>query len=128
MRSVRQILKYSGVNAVLLPLNLSIAWALTEIGLHYLAATVAGFAVQITIAFFINRAWTFRRPEVRAVGGITRASIVEIGAILVVLATTTLAVEFFGATFLWARLIAVATSGIWCYVLDSRYTFRAKRT
>ncbi len=126
MLLIQRFLKYSSVNAVLLPLNLTTAWTLTAMGIHYLLATIVGFGVQIFLAFFINRNWTFKRPDIRAGTGLLKASLVEISAILVVLVTTWFWVETVGLEFLTARVIAVGVVGVWCFLLDSLFTFQVR--
>ena len=121
-----RILKYAGVNGALLPLNIGIAWALTEMGMHYLIATAIGALVHLTIAFFINRQWTFLKPELAAVPGLIRAAFVETVAICIMLAATYAGVELLALQFFWARVLGVVASGIWMYIGDSTFTFKTK--
>ena len=123
---LRRIIKYSTVNGIVLPLNLGIAWGLTLLGLNYLVATAVGYTVQITLAFFVNRHWTFAKPEVETLTGLMRAGIVEASAFIIVLATTYLCVAALHLPFIWARIAAVIAAGIWCYLMDSIFTFRVK--
>ena len=126
MHPLRRILTYGSVNLILLPLNLAIAWALTKIGIQYLVATTAGFVVHLTLEFFINRRWTFQRSDLKAFPGLARALCVQLGALIVVLITTKIGVETVHLDFVYARGLAVITSGIWCYVLDHIFTFRVR--
>jgi putative flippase GtrA len=126
MRPLKRMLAYGSVNAVLLPLNLAIAWALTEIGVQYLLATIAGFIVHLTLEFFINRRWTFQRLDLAALSGLTRALCVQLSALVVVVMTTWVGVEMIEVDFVYSRGLAVVTAGVWCYGLDCLFTFRVQ--
>ncbi len=119
-------MKYISVNTLLLPLNLALAWMLTELGLHYLLATLAGFTLHVTISFFINRGWTFKKPETQTRNGLFRAALVEVGTIVIVLCVTAGFVELAHTSFLTARIYATLLAGVWSYIMDSLFTFQVK--
>ena len=126
MRPLWRLLTYGSVNLFLLPLNLGMAWVLTELGVQYLVATASGFGLHLVLEFFINRRWTFQRLDLKAAPGLARALCVQLSALVVVLLTTQAGVEIGGLDFIYARCLAVIVVGIWCYVLDSLFTFRVK--
>ena len=124
MLILKRILKYGSVNLVLLPLNILIAWILTHLGMHYLLATAIGFTVQITLAFLINRRWTFEKMSITVTSGLARSMVVEATALMVVIVTTWIGVEYLSLSFVSARIAAVVVAGVWCYILDSLFTFK----
>jgi putative flippase GtrA len=111
---------------MLFPLNLFIAWSLTEAGMDYRAATVAGFFTHVSIAFFINRTWTFHKAEVRTDTGLLKTWTIGASDLAIALAMTTALVEYAGLGFLYARIGAALTVFIWSYVLNCIFTFRVK--
>lgn len=123
MKPLYRLLKYGGVNAVLLPFNFALALGLEAGGVHYLIANACGFAVQAFPAFLINRRWTFTTSSVTTKTGLARTAFVMSVAFVIVEVTTAAGVEVFGLRFLWARVLAVVAVGIWDYAADSYYTF-----
>lgn len=120
----RRVLFFGSVDTALFPLNLSVAWALTEAGMHYLLATIGGFALQLTLAFFINRRWTFRKPEIGTASGLAKTWLIGASDLLVALIATALLVETFGASFIVARILAAFAVFAWDYVLNCIFTFK----
>lgn len=121
---LKRILKYASVNVLLLPINILIAWQLTDAGMNYLLATSIGFGIQVTTAFLINRKWTFERKDIAIGSGLIRSAVVEVSALGIVVLTTWIGVAVMSADFMVARVSAVFTAGVWCYLLDSFFTFR----
>jgi len=120
-----RIVKYGGIDTVLFPLNLVIAWRLTEQGMNYQLATVAGFFIHITIAFFFNYTWTFRShlPKGWALVKTWGIGATDLGIAVI---ATTLLKEYGGFSFFWARFWAGAVVFGWDYVLNSLITFKTK--
>lgn len=104
-------------------------WAFVEgAGLHYLLG--AGIAIEITILFqyVLNNSWTFRGMRHTTLEGyfrgLVKTNLVRGTAIPIQLALLYSFVTGLGIEYLIANLGAIFFSGIYRYVLDSRWTWR----
>jgi putative flippase GtrA len=55
-----EILRYLSVGALNTLVGLSVIWGLMLLGVPPVPANLGGYVVGLVIAFFLNRAWTFR--------------------------------------------------------------------
>jgi putative flippase GtrA len=123
MRPLKRMLKYSGVNVIILPLNIATAWILTQLGSGYMLATISGFALHCIIGFFINREWTFHKTEVKTGRGLAKSLLVGTGSFCIMILSTMYCIEFLNFSFLKARLCAALVTDFFGYVMNSIITF-----
>lgn len=124
MHPTARALRYFGINTILLPLNLGVAWVLTATGIHYLPATALGFTLQFVVAFILNRKYTFRSLDLPLSWALLQTALIGLGGIAIVLAFTSVGVEILGLPFLLVRLSASLLAGLWYYTMDSLVTFK----
>ena len=122
---VVRLVRYGGIDAVLFPLNIGIAWALTVAGVEYRIATACGFFIHLTLAFFANRKWTFH-SSVDTTVGLGKTWLIGLSDLVVAVIATSLLVEYAGLTFLLARTGAALVVFVWDYVLNCTLTFKEK--
>ncbi len=111
----------SGVQTLLL-------WVLVQqTGLHRLVAATVAIECTILLQFFLNNAWTFRasrRTGTRELAaGLLRTNLVRGTAIPIQLGALEAFVVFGGLPLIVANGAAIAVSGVYRYVLDTRWTW-----
>jgi putative flippase GtrA len=116
---------FVSVNAVLVCLNLAIAWLCTDVlTLHYMWGASAGYGIQVVLGFFIQRDHIFRRSDITTTHGLIRACLVECISVGVMIGTTLVFVEWFSMWHIYARMCSMLCVGAWDYVAHSYFTFR----
>ena len=64
----RQFIKYLLVGALVVAVNLSVLYALTEfVHIFYLLSAVCAFAVSFVVSFILQKYWTFRDSSRKSV-------------------------------------------------------------
>ncbi len=119
-----RMIRFAGINLVLMPTNVAFATFLTYLGMNYLLATFFGLVLQVVLAFFWLRKVVFKRLDLHAAPGITRAFMVESIGFMIVLAVVYVCVESFGWTFLPSRIVSVLCVALWDYTMHSFFTFK----
>jgi putative flippase GtrA len=123
---LKRLARYTSVNIVCLPVNIGLAWLLTESGMHYVTATVMGYAAHVLLAFLLNFVWTFDQPVIHATKSIMYLAVIHSASFLIVIAVTAICVELIMLSFITARIIAMVIAGLWDYTLDSLFTFKPR--
>jgi putative flippase GtrA len=124
VQAIFRLARYAGVNAVLLPFNLLLAWFLTAHGVQYLVATSAGYVAHLVVAFFINRRWTFKKPEVRTMSGLLKVVCVEIVGVSLLLVGTYIGYELLKFPFIFARIASSFVAFFWNYCVESLFVWK----
>ncbi|WP_224270024.1 GtrA family protein [Haloprofundus salinisoli] len=116
------------VGAVAAGVQLVLLWLFVEQGgVNYLVA--AAIAIEITIVFqyVLNNAWTFQAFQNTGMNaflsGLVKTNLVRGSAIPIQLGILYGLVTWGGVPYLLANGIAIVLSGIYRYVLDSRWTW-----
>ncbi|ESS05481.1 MAG: putative membrane protein [uncultured archaeon A07HB70] len=111
----------AGVQTVLL-------WVFVDaLALNYLLGAVIGIEIAIVLTYVLNNAWTFR--SVRNTGpaaflvGLVKTNVVRGSAIPIQLAVLFVLVEFRQLPYLLSNGIAILLSGVYRFVLDTRWTW-----
>jgi len=122
-RALARLLKYGSVDILLLPLNIGLATALDAAGVPSSVATSAGFFAQMTIAFFLNRRWTFH-VSVSTREGVAKTWLIGLSDLILAVLATELIQGHYRFSYFWARLVASVFVGVWDYMANSLFTFK----
>ncbi len=120
--------RFAVVGAVTAVLQMVLLWLFVELaGVYYLLAAVVAIEITIVLTYVLNNAWTFR--HVRNTGttafltGLVKTNLVRGSAIPIQLAVLFALVEYGQVLYLLSNAVAILVSGIYRYVLDSRWTW-----
>jgi putative flippase GtrA len=103
---------------------LALSLCMFAFGLNYLLATAIGFAASVVYAFFLNRAWSFKKWVFTS--RIFISFFVGLGTLAVVLFVTYVGVETIRVPYLEARLTAALIAAVVSYIGDSIFTFQMR--
>jgi putative flippase GtrA len=111
----------AGVQSVLL-------WLFHDIArIHLLVAAAVAIEITILLQYGVNNVWTFHRAQhtsrAEYIQGLIRTNLVRGSAIPLQLGCLFVLVSGLGMMYLIANLIAIFFSGIYRYLLDSRWTW-----
>ena len=106
----------------------TLLFAFVELGrLNYLIAAAIAIETTIVLQYVLNNAWTFsadRKTEWWAyVYGLLKTNIVRGSAVPLQLAALYALVAFLSLGYLVANAFAIGVTGVYRYVLDSRWTW-----
>ena len=106
----------------------TLLFAFVELGrLNYLVAAAIAIETTIVLQYVLNNVWTFnadRKTGRRAyVYGLLKTNIVRGSAVPLQLAALYALVAFLSLGYLVANAFAIGVTGVYRYVLDSRWTW-----
>lgn len=120
--------RFAAVGGAAAGLQTLLLWLFVDIGgLYYLLSAIIAIEITIITQYVINNAWTFadRANEGNAFfGGLLRTNLVRGSAIPIQTALLYAFVTWGGLGYIIANACAIIPSGIYRYVLDSRWTWR----
>ncbi|MCO8243780.1 MULTISPECIES: GtrA family protein [unclassified Haladaptatus] len=123
-----QLRRFVAVGAVAAGVQIVLLWMFVDkAGLNYLLG--AAIAIEITILFqySLNNAWTFRATRNSTtsdyLAGLLKTNVVRGSAIPIQLGILYLLVNSGEILYLLANAVAIMISGVYRYVLDSRWTW-----
>jgi putative flippase GtrA len=97
-------------------------------GVGYLLAAALAIETTIVLQYFANNAWTFRQWGHTTLWGyatgLARTNLVRGSAIPIQLGVLWALVSFAGVMYLVGNAVAIGVSGIYRYLLDSRWTWK----
>ena len=97
-------------------------------GVGYLLAAALAIETTIILQYFANNAWTFQRwghTTLREYAtGLARTNLVRGSAIPIQLGVLWALVSFAGVMYLVGNVVAIGISGVYRYLLDSRWTWK----
>jgi len=76
------MLRYGAVGLVNTGITAAVIFLLKLTGIHYALYTLAGYAVGITVSFFLNRRFTFRKHDKKATEQLVKFLTVTISLLL----------------------------------------------
>ena len=125
----RQLRRFVIVGTIAAGVQMALLWAFVDnLGLNYLLGAVIAIEITILFQYVLNNAWTFRATRNTGTAdylvGLFKTNVVRGTAIPIQLAVLYLLVERFGLLYLLANGVAIVVSGVYRYVLDSRWTWR----
>ena len=120
--------QFAAVGGAATALQTGLLWLFVDVGdLYYLVAAVVAIELTILSQYVANNAWTFadRANDGAAfLRGLLRTNLVRGSAIPLQAGLLFLFVQWGEVPYLVANLLAIGPSGIYRYVLDSRWTWR----
>lgn len=124
----RQLRRFVAVGTFAAGVQMVLLWLLVDYGtLNYLVGATIAIECTIILQYVINNAWTFAAVKHTGRGeflrGLVKTNIVRGSAIPIQLAILFLLVEYGLISYLPANAIAIVLSGIYRFVLDSRWTW-----
>jgi putative flippase GtrA len=127
--SRRRLSRFFLVGALAAGLQTGLLWVFVEwADLYYLLASVVAIEITIIGQYVANNAWTFRdrtHSDRRSfLSGLVRTNIVRGSAIPIQTGLLFAFVRFGGLMYIIANGVAILISGVYRYVLDSRWTWR----
>lgn len=124
----RQLRRFVAVGTLAAVVQMMLLWLLVDYTfLNYLVGATIAIECTIILQYVINNAWTFK--AVKHTGrsaflrGLVKTNIVRGSAIPIQLAILFLIVEYGLLAYLPANAIAIIVSGIYRFILDSRWTW-----
>ncbi|MGH2537092.1 MAG: GtrA family protein [Candidatus Promineifilaceae bacterium] len=108
---LRQITRFLATGLLTNLVNYATFWLLLRgLGVHYLAASAAGFLAGFAVGFAVNRRWTFGAAGGQARGQLLRFLLVNLASLAANLAVVRLFTEGAGLRPELSQLIAIAVS------------------
>lgn len=118
-----QLVRFCFVGTSGFVVNLAVFALLHYVGLHYVPAALAAFAVSWSSNFVLNRRWTFRRRDRPCVTQGLRYLLVSIAALGLGLGVLSLLVET-GLPEVPAQAISIVIVTPVSFLLNRRWSFR----
>ena len=123
-----QLRRFVAVGALAAGVQMVLLWGLVELaGVNYLLGALVAIEITIILSYVLNNAWTFQRIQntgtVGYLVGLCKTNLVRGTAIPLQLAVLFVFVEWLGVMYLLSNAVAIAFSGVYRYVLDSRWTW-----
>jgi len=123
----KQFLKYSLVGCLGVLLELGTVWFSVEfLYFHYRTAVVLAFIVSVSIAFLINRTWTFSSDSEEKIKQYLKYFFVALGVVTANVFLISISVEVFGLWYLLSQAISSPCLGIFAFLVNRRWTFGIK--
>lgn len=122
-----QLRRFVVVGAVAAGIQLFLLWIFVDgIKMNYLVAAVIAIELTILLQYVANNAWTFR--DTKNTGqeylvGLLKTNLVRGSAIPIQLGVLFVLVDWRSVPVLLANGFAILVSGVYRYVLDSRWTW-----
>lgn len=122
-----QLRRFVVVGAAAAGVQLLLLWLFVDRArLNYLLAALIAIEITILLQYVVNNAWTFR--ETKNTGrdyliGLLKTNVVRGSAIPIQLGVLFVLVDWRSVPYLFANGVAIVVSGVYRYVLDSRWTW-----
>ncbi|MDY7083169.1 MAG: GtrA family protein [Halobacteria archaeon] len=129
---IEMVYKFVLVGAIAATLETLLLWSFVEIaGFNYLVVAAFSIEFAIILQYFINNLWTFghkKHDHARGMlGGLVRTNLVRGTSIPLQVSILYVFVNFGGIYFVFANVGAMVISGVYRYILDSRWTWSTDR-
>jgi len=123
-----QLRRFVVVGVLAAGLQLALLWLFVDyVGLNYLVGAMVAIEITIICSYVLNNAWTFRASQNTGVAdylaGLVKTNLVRGTAIPIQLGVLAALVEWGGLMYLLANAVAILVSGVYRFVLDSRWTW-----
>jgi putative flippase GtrA len=97
----------------------------SQFHLNYIPSVILSFIVGLTIHYSLSRQWVFHESLRTHFHGYTYFALIAGGGLLIALLAVSFLVNSFGMSPVNARLISALGSGLWNYLMNSHFNFRA---
>jgi putative flippase GtrA len=123
-----QLRRYVIVGATTAGVQMLLLWLFVDVGeVNYLLGATVAIEITIVMTYMLNNAWTFASMQNSGVAayltGLLKTNVVRGTAIPIQLAVLYALVDFQGMQYLLANAVAILLSGVYRYVLDTRWTW-----
>ncbi|WP_053948449.1 GtrA family protein [Halolamina sediminis] len=120
--------RYMIVGTTTAGVQMLLLWLFVDVGrVNYLLGATVAIEITIVMTYVLNNAWTFAAMRNSGWGayltGLLKTNIVRGTAIPIQLAVLYALVDFQGVQYLLANAVAILLSGVYRYVLDTRWTW-----
>jgi putative flippase GtrA len=121
--------RYMIVGTTTAGVQMLLLWLFVDVGgVNYLLGATVAIEITIVMTYVLNNAWTFASIQnsgwAAYLTGLLKTNIVRGTAIPIQLAVLYALVDFQGVQYLLANAVAILLSGVYRYVLDSRWTWK----
>ncbi len=123
MRELLRLVRFVVVGVTNTAINMAVYASLLALDVSYVAASVAASAVAISIAYFLNRRFTFRVAE-HSSSLVIRFFSVQIGAAIANVVLLALLIERAGMDPLLAQVVIVPPIVLTTFALNRLVVFR----
>ena len=123
-----QLRRFVVVGTVAAGIQMILLWLLVDFGmLNYLIGAIIAIEFTIVLQYVLNNTWTFHRVKNTGTweffSGLVKTNVVRGSAIPIQLSVLFILVEWQSMTYLLANAIGIVVSGIYRFILDSRWTW-----
>ncbi|MFW5964409.1 MAG: GtrA family protein [Natronomonas sp.] len=123
-----QLQRFVAVGTTAAGLQMLLLWLFVDyVGLNYLVGATVAIETTIIFQYVLNNAWTFQADQNTGLSaylyGLLKTNLVRGSAIPIQLGVLFALVEWAAVQYLLANAIAIGLSGIYRYVLDTKWTW-----
>lgn len=123
-----QLRRFVVVGIAAAGVQLVLLWVFVDVAdVNYLLGALIAIEITITLSYVLNNAWTFRTTRNTGLSeylvGLGKTNVVRGTAIPLQLGVLFLFVDWVRIPYLAANAVAIAVSGVYRYLLESRWTW-----
>lgn len=124
-RALRRFMKYVLVGGSTFAFDLLLIWLMTEfLSVPYWLSTALGFAIAVSINYFVSRRFVFKGTARRIDHGYLFFILFAIGGSVFIAGAVTLLVTLFAMHYLAARILVAGIVGIGNYLFNLHFNFK----
>lgn len=123
-----QLQRFVAVGTTAAGLQMLLLWLFVDyVGWNYLVGATVAIETTIIFQYILNNAWTFQANQNTGLSGylygLLKTNLVRGSAIPIQLGVLFALVEWASVQYLLANVVAIGISGIYRYVLDTKWTW-----
>lgn len=123
--AAKRFLKYTSVGVSTFLFDLLLIWLMTEfMGVPYWLSTALGFAIAVSVNYFVSRRFVFKGTERKIHHGYLYFIGVACGGALLITAAVTALVTTLALHYLVARVLVAGVVGIGNYLFNLHFNFK----
>jgi putative flippase GtrA len=122
-RLAREFLGYLLVGGLAFAVDYGVLWLCLSLGLHYVAATLLGFAAGLATNYLLCISWVWRGTQATTLRDFINFSLIGIGGLLLTLALMWLAVDIARLTPTLAKPFIAGIVLVWNFGLRRLFVF-----
>ena len=125
VRALRRFFKYALVGWSTFAFDLLLIWIMTELlSIPYWFSTALGFAIAVSINYFVSRRFVFKGTERAIHHGYVFFILFAFGGAAFIAGAVTLLVTLFGLYYLLARVLVAGVVGMGNYLFNLHFNFK----
>lgn len=123
--AARRFFRYALVGGSTFAFDLLLIWLATEfLGVPYWLSTALGFAIAVSINYFVSRRFVFKGTSRRLHHGYALFLLFASGGALLISGSVALLVSVFGLHYLVARVLVACFVGFGNYLFNLHFNFK----